>query len=84
MELVLDNEELELLLEAREALENKSENLQLSNEHLICECLCISAGEIREILNNRKICIDILSQELNLGSGCSSCLKAFKQWKDKI
>lgn len=78
----MEYDEQELLEEARFLLESKS---SISEEsQLICECNCISVDEIRLCLNGREPDIDILSNELNLGSGCSSCIKSFDQWKRKV
>lgn len=80
-------DELELLNEARMQL--KEENLTLADDHLICECLCVSAGEIRELLkeeniNKNDVTKDYLTATLNLGKGCSGCLKDFSYWIKKI
>ena len=74
----LDNYELEIL----RAGERKD---FIDDEVLICECMCVSAGDIREFLNSTKtVNLDDLQNDLKLGSGCSSCVKSFSQWKDKI
>ena len=80
----MEFDELTLLQEAREILELEGKSNKIPDEQLICECLCISAGEIRNYLKGNKADLDVLSRELKLGSGCSSCLKSFKQWVDKI
>lgn len=83
----MNDYEQELLNEARSLLSSESESLEsekLNDEVLICECMCISVGEIREHIRNGDVNLSVLSQELMLGSGCSSCFKSFEQWKDKI
>ena len=79
--------ELELLSEARELLEvdsNKPTHKKLDENTLICECMCISVKDIRDFIKEDEINLSILSKELKLGSGCSSCFKSFNQWKDRI
>jgi NAD(P)H-nitrite reductase large subunit len=77
-------DEVMLLDEAREILDSQSKNSKFSDNELICECLCITAGDIRKVLKGNVVNLDILSFELKLGSGCSSCKKSFQQWKDRI
>jgi bacterioferritin-associated ferredoxin len=74
----LDNYELEIL----RAGERQD---FIKDEVLICECMCVSAKDIREFFNKEQVVdLDVLKKELFLGSGCSSCVKSFSQWKDKI
>lgn len=80
----MDADEHDLLREARAALEPSCADEKYTDDTLICECLCISAGDIRSILKNRVIDIKFLRNELMLGSGCSSCTKSFCKWKSKI
>lgn len=57
----------------------------ISDDVLICECMCVSAGDIRNLFKNSQIVdLKILREELCVGQGCSSCLKTADQWKDKI
>ena len=59
----------------------------IDDEVLICECMCISAGEIRRFLSENQLAdvdLETLKRELNLGRGCGSCMKRFSQWKEKI
>jgi bacterioferritin-associated ferredoxin len=84
---VVNELERELLSEARELLEvnsNKPDLIKLDEDTLICECMCISVKDIRDLIKKDEISLSILSKELKLGSGCSSCFKSFNQWKDKI
>lgn len=80
----LDFDENDLLSEARSILELRVMDSKLSDNTLICECLCISVGDIRNCLKGNVVDFKILSDELKLGSGCSSCKKSFNDWKDKI
>lgn len=62
----------------------ESKNL-LSDETLICECMCVSVLDIRELFKDtREVDLKILKEKLSMGQGCSSCIKSFVQWKDKI
>ncbi len=59
----------------------------IPDETLICECMCVSAKDIRKFFNNDpnvEVDLDLLKKEFGLGSGCSSCVKSFSQWKNKI
>ena len=81
----MEFDELELLGEARSKLKaSKTDQMLIDDDVLICECMCISAGTIRETLLEKEMDLSILSNELGLGSACSSCLKNFDQWKDGI
>lgn len=73
-----------LLDEARAILESSAKDNKMSDDHLICECMCVSAGEIRELLREKKFDLDLLRQEFGLGSGCSSCIKSLQSWKSKL
>ena len=76
----------ELLCEARSILSAETETSKLSDLELICECECISAGDIREYLKgkNNNLNLEDIKKELKLGSGCSTCVKSFDAWKDRI
>jgi hypothetical protein len=57
----------------------------IDDNTLICECMCFSAGDIRKKFDNSKIVdLEILVNDRCVGHGCSSCVKSFAQWKDKI
>lgn len=77
-------EEEALLAEARGILELSAKDSKYQDEELICECLCISVGTIREIIKGKEVELDTLKRELMLGSGCGSCAKSFESWKFKI
>ncbi|MBT4792101.1 MAG: (2Fe-2S)-binding protein [Halobacteriovoraceae bacterium] len=81
----MELDELELLKEARLQLESSDEQLiRLKDDTIICECMCISLGFIRESFNNKEFNLQDLRRELGIGSGCGKCLKSFEQWKTKI
>jgi len=60
-------------------------SLALDHDVLICECFCVSAGDIRQFCGNSKE-VDLKALEVNfgLGQGCKSCLKASNEWIEKI
>lgn len=75
-------------LEAIEAFERwrAGESINLLNDDvLICECMCVSALDIRELFRDtREIDLKMLKEQLGVGQGCSSCIKSLDQWKGKI
>ena len=73
-----------LLEEARAILDTSAKGSEMSDDHLICECMCVSAGEIRELLREKSFDLDQLRQEFGLGSGCSTCIKSLPFWKPKL
>lgn len=82
----MQNDDLELLEEARAILNSQKQSNKLEDSELICECKCVTVGDIREFLKEKDKSLDLkqLQNELKLGSGCSSCAKSFHSWKDKI
>ena len=80
----MDVNENKLLDEARAILDSNEKSMKMSDDHLICECMCISAGEIRELFREREFSLDFLCQKLKLGSGCQSCLKTKGDWVRKL
>jgi NAD(P)H-nitrite reductase large subunit len=82
--ITVEKDEFMLLDEAREILDSENKNSKYSDDQLVCECLCITAGDIRSVLKGNVVNLETLSFELKLGSGCSSCKKSFQQWKDRI
>ena len=79
----MNSNEEELLHEAREILDGQPHK---SEEDLICECCSITLRDIKEFTKGNKELLDlnVLLNELKLGSGCSSCVKNFESWKSKI
>ena len=84
MEIKLDREELEALSEARLQLQKANNHENLHDNTLICECMCITLGHIREYYNKGNIDFVDLAKEFGLGTGCSNCLKDKDFWMDKI
>lgn len=80
----MEIDEAMLLEEAREILDSANTCSKFPDDKLICECLCITAGDIRSIFKGNVVDLEVLSSELKLGSGCSGCKKSFLQWKDRI
>lgn len=81
----MEFDEQNLLEEAREQLAKVDASQdKLDKDILICECMCISVGMIRENLIDKELDVSFLTREFGLGTGCSSCLKNLEQWKGKI
>ena len=79
-------EDEELLSEARSIVSSNTEKTRSNESDLICECKCITVGDIREFIKEKNISLDLeeLKSGLTLGSGCSTCTKNFDDWKSKI
>jgi NAD(P)H-nitrite reductase large subunit len=56
---------------------------KLEDETLICECFCVSAGDIRKTCLN-EVDLELLQNRFNLGHGCQGCLKSIDSWSNKI
>lgn len=56
---------------------------KLDDSILICECFCVSVGDIRSLKLN-EVDINCLKTTFNLGEGCGSCLKRKEDWINKI
>jgi bacterioferritin-associated ferredoxin len=79
----MDSEEWEALGDLRNYQLKKSTSQSL----LICECTATSLDDIQNFINaNNLKSLDInqLKAHLGLGSGCSSCIKAKKDWKNLL
>ncbi len=58
---------------------------KLADEILICECFCVSVGDIREACSNQgHVDLETLKAQFSLGQGCQSCLKEFDSWSKQI
>ncbi len=58
---------------------------KLEDDILICECHCVSVRDIRMACEaGSKVDLDILQNQLHLGTGCESCLKQLGSWVNKI
>lgn len=79
----LEDHELKMLEEARLQLDSSGKGF-IARETLICECMCVSMGDIRDFLQKKDTNFEDLRKELGLGSGCSSCLKSSSHWRDLI
>ncbi len=85
MEQKLDFDELEMLAEARLQTTASKSHEKFNENTLICECMCLTLGDIRDFIDGKsEISLKTMTEELGLGSGCSNCLKSFKQWKEKV
>lgn len=73
-----------MLEEARLQLETSNKHNKPDDDLIICECLCISVEIIRDFFKKNGTDLSLLSKELGLGSGCSSCLRSVDNWLDKI
>ncbi len=81
----MEEEELDLLNEARLQLEaSDNQQLKLQEDILICECMCISVEDIRDIFNEHGKSLAVLQEKLGLGSACSTCIKSKDAWLDLI
>lgn len=77
----MDKEFLRLIDTVDELIPRPIEKLE--DEVLICECFCVSVADIRELCGTH-VDLDLLKDQLNLGSGCQSCLKKKDDWINKI
>lgn len=57
---------------------------KLSDEFLICECFCVSAGDIRGLYTQGKPSVEQLIQVFGLGTGCQGCLNRKDDWINKL
>lgn len=80
----MDKEFLRQIDKVDELLGDHS-TLKFDNDVLICECFCVSAGDIRQFYGNSKE-VDLKTLEMNFGfgQGCKSCLKTSNEWIEKI
>ena len=68
-----------------EALIPPKDEKVLSDDFLICECFCVSAGDIRTACESQgKVDLELIQNQLNLGSGCQGCLRRIDSWIGKI
>jgi NAD(P)H-nitrite reductase large subunit len=57
----------------------------LSDDFLICECFCVSAGDIRTACESQgKVDLELIQNQLSLGQGCQGCIKRIDSWIEKI
>lgn len=61
------------------------EEHKLEDEMLICECFCVSVGDIRNRFKNKNdFNLELIKSERGFSSGCTSCLKQLDEQLDKI
>jgi NAD(P)H-nitrite reductase large subunit len=77
----MDKDFLRLIETVEELIPRPTE--KLDDESLICECFCVSAGDIREVCST-SVDLDLLKDRFNLGGGCQTCLKSKDTWMNKI
>ena len=77
----MDKDFLQLIENVDELIPQSTEKLE--DDVLICECFCVNVGDIRTLCTSN-VDIDLLKDQLNLGSGCQSCLKSTDSWVNKI
>lgn len=69
----------------RELLKDDPDIVPMASEnHLICECFCVSLSEINELCRNNGFDLEMIREQLNLGNGCGQCLKNLSTWKKLI
>jgi hypothetical protein len=56
---------------------------KLDDGFLICECFCVSVGDIRDLCQTATD-LTLIQQKLNLGQGCQLCLKSKDDWMNNI
>lgn len=77
----MDKEFLHLMDNVDELIPRPAD--KLADEILICECFCVSVGDIRELCKT-EVDLDLLKDRLNLGAGCQTCIKNKDSWIHKI
>jgi NAD(P)H-nitrite reductase large subunit len=57
----------------------------LDDDVLICECFCVSVGDIREVCGETKLVdIEKLQQQFHFSQGCGTCIQRKNEWFDLI
>ena len=77
----MDKEFLRLIEMVDELIPRPPE--KLDDDVLICECFCVSVGDIRSVCSTN-VDLDLLKEKFNMGGGCQSCLKRKEDWINKI
>ncbi len=77
----MDKDFLRLMETVDELITRPTEKLE--DEVLICECFCVSAGDIRELCTT-SVDLDLLKDHFNMGQGCQTCIKNKNSWINKI
>lgn len=77
----MDKDILRLMENVDELIPHPAE--KLDDDTLICECFCVSAGDIREVCST-SVDLELLKTRFNFGGGCQTCLKSKESWINKI
>jgi NAD(P)H-nitrite reductase large subunit len=77
----MDREILRLIDDVDELIVRPPE--KLDDDDLICECFCVSAGDIRTLCET-EVDLRIIQEKFRLGLGCQSCLKSKDDWMNRI
>ena len=77
----MDKDFLRLMETVDELITRPTEKLE--DGVLICECFCVSAGDIRELCTS-SVDLDLLKDHFNMGQGCQTCIKNKNSWINKI
>ena len=57
----------------------------LDDNVLICECFCVSVGDIREVCAaTRVVDVEKLQDSFHFSQGCGTCLRRKNEWIDLI
>ena len=79
----MDKEFLSQIDRVEELLTPQAE--KLDDEVLICECFCVSVGDIREACKEHgSFDLKTVQDNFSLGLGCQSCIKQIDSWAHKI
>lgn len=80
----MDKEFLRQIDQASELLTQNGPE-KLMDDVLICECFCVSVGDIREACGETaRVDLELLKQRFSMGEGCKGCMKAAPDWVNKI
>jgi NAD(P)H-nitrite reductase large subunit len=75
----------EFLNQIDSASELLNPNCSLADDVLICECFCVSAGDIRDLCAQKgEVNLTELREHFNFGEGCKSCIKNIDSWLKNI
>ena len=77
----MDKDFLHLMETVDELIHRPTEKLK--DEVLICECFCVSAGDLRELCT-KSVDFDLLKDQFNMGQGCQTCIKNKEDWINNI
>ncbi len=70
--------------EVAEAL-NDVDRPNLASDALVCECFCVSLGDILEFVRETgETDVGALQRRFHLGTGCGSCLKRRDEWEPAL